>query len=372
MDLDNAANELYKQHLDILKRAQNVSLTLSQRFLLAYELFKLLEQQHGDEGGFDKQIKGSEDDDSKNSIDKNTLTQGDIQQLLKTISDKQLDDIASQFVQKYEDGSIKNVNVELVNVMTDEKNKSSRYTPKIDRNSKFDGFAQYLINARAMKENFVQRREIGTKILPNRLQNALVDGKIFSKRDTEMMGKNNPEIIFLLDLSGSMRSYSDGGSLLDLTLNSAYTIFDSLVKNDIPCSFYGHTTNDENCLVVAIASHKMPLMTKNIETTYSFKDNFRETHKIDSNDNGDGFAIEFVGKRFSEKQGKKVLLVLSDGQPACYLANLGGERGIAHTANSAKILRDSNVSVVSLSLVEGVMSTKTRRTNALSSGLVPV
>lgn len=357
LELDNAANQMYKQHIDILKKAQDVSLTLSQRFLLAYELFKLLKQEHGDEKGFDSQSKNSETDDSKNTIDKNTLTQSEVEQLLKGIPTKRLEDIASQFVMKYEDKQITQIKVELIDVMKDTDNKTSRYTPRIDRNPKFDGFAQYLINARAMKESFVQRREIGTKILPNRLQNALVDGKIFSKRDIEVMGKNNPEIIFLLDLSGSMRGWSDTGSLLDLTLNSAYTIFDSLVKNDIPCAFYGHTTNDENCLVVAIASHKMPLMTKNIETTYSFEQNFRETHKIDSNDNGDGFAVEFVGGRFSEKQGKKVLAVLSDGQPACYIANYGGERGIAHTANSAKILRDSNISVVSLSLVEGVMKT---------------
>lgn len=354
-DLDNAANEMYREHLSILKRAMNVDLTLIERFRLSYELFKLLKKDHEDEENFDKGLtnKGLTNEDIT-TIDKVQLANNDLVNFANSkFNPTDLEAVKAKFQEVFDPAEMIEINVELIHVLGSEKDKRCwGYNKDIEKNPKFEGFAQYLTNARAMKETFVQPREIGQRLLPNRLANALVDGRIFSKRDTQVMGKNNPEIIFLLDLSGSMM-----GDLLDLVINTGYTIYDNLHRNAIPCAFYGHTTNDENCLVVGIASSNMPLMSKAIETTYNPFDCFKELHRIHNQDNGDGFAIKFVGQRFSEKPGKKVLAVLSDGQPACSIANYRRDTGIQHTKNSVENLRKSNVSVVSLSLERSVMKT---------------
>lgn len=352
-EVKNKASRKYAEHITILKTAQDVSLTLEQRFELSVDLYNLLKQEHGKQEGFNQQLSDSArergvaiDSDGKleQSGDKGTLD------ILRTQVKKKLDDIEREMFTR-ESSNITNIPSRIVDVMKSDKAKDNR-PQDVEYNNQFMGFWQYVQNARAMKESYVQPRMTGNKILTNRLATAMVDGKILAKRDVEIMNRGVPELIFLLDLSGSMRT-----KLLKPVINAGYTIFDSLQNNNIPCAFYGHTTDRKNCLIVAIAAHNMPLLTNFPETHYDSKERFEHTHAWDNNDNGDGFAIETVGKRFTDRPGKKVLIVLSDGYPACSIANYYGDMGINHTKESAENLRKSNISVVSLSLVGSVVET---------------
>ena len=158
----------------------------------------------------------------------------------------------------------------------------------------------------------------------------------------------------LLDLSGSMES----GGLVQRVAKAALGAYQSLVACQVPVSVYGHTAlvrgGSYVPLVYAIAGYQMPLVRKSPTITKAPARGFSLATVVEHSQNFDGIAIDCVSKRFSEKPGTKILVVLSDGQPYGG-SDYGGQRALEHTAEVIRRLNHSKISVLSLSLTDEVM-----------------
>lgn len=329
----------YKEHIEVMLSARNVNLSLNDRFDLAEKLHTLLAKEFDD------------DDFSKENSD--TWIDNNSQFSNQEIADfsssyfADLHEIYTDFVDTVAFKKPTEIIIDLVDIKTI----NSHYVQPLSLDKNFNGFSQYIQNARALKPMPVEPKYTGQVILTNRLFSAKIDGKIFSKRDIQVFDRNYPEIIFLGDGSGSMAS----SGLLTPVAIATKTIFKDLKENNIGCAVYFHTTRYGKCLIYAVASNNMPFMNqKQLVTTQDYEKRFDAIPMIDTAQNADGYAIEFVSKRFSDKPGKKVIVVLSDGLPS--FGYSGGEESKNHIRNLCKNLRDSNISVVSLSLTDEVMS----------------
>lgn len=349
---DNAKIDNLNQYWEIVNKSYDKNLTLVERLEISHELYELFKQENYEKERHENdQFENCDDyQDEWQQLDIDVLQDLEDFRITDSISKYELRDIESQFYEYSSSQDIVEPEIKFIEIDT----KPLPY--KLNQNPLFNGFSQYLRNAKALRQSYIEPRLTGTKLLTNRLNQALVDGKIFAKRDVEQMNKGEPELIFLIDLSASMR-YNE---LIRPTLESAMTIFQDLRENNISCAFYGHTTTHpeipKRVLIVGIASNNMPMLKmSHLQSNSDFENRFKNCLNIETKENGDGFAIEFVSKRFSSKQGKKVLIVLSDGKPNILSANYSGEKAVNHTKNAIENLRKSNISVVSLSLTSEVM-----------------
>lgn len=334
----------FKEALEILTSAKNPELALNEKFNLAYDLYELI-----------KKNTINESDSANEQSSKDVVEMIDNQSVIvqnDAFSENELLDVSKEF--EHSVNNDEKIDVKLVDV--------NNYRPyyRLNDASEFEGFANYLKNARAEKQVSQFPKMYGNRILSNRLMYANVDGSIFGKKDSTRLIKGYPEIIFLLDFSGSML----GNGLFTRVIEVGKTIFYDLQQNNISCAFYGHTTDDK-CLVVAIASHNMPLMELNkIEQTVNFEQAFIKATGVNCNENADGYALEFVAQRFTDKPGKKLVVVASDGCPSFRGRGrsvlYGGAKAENHVESVANIIRESNISVVALSLTESVVSTNDR------------
>lgn len=239
----------------------------------------------------------------------------------------------------------------------------SRSSIEIDSEFRqFRNLFRYLVEE---KRTLGMPLESGSKIVKQRLWRIQTDQKVLSIHDAKAMKKGRPEIIILIDASGSMASRRyDGKTLFHKTVSCAYSAFLSLMEGRIATAIYAHSTVYEHDdvfsgrslpAIYAVASFNMPLMDPTVlQTTYDTEMRFSGLLDVDNSENYDGVAVKFVGNRFSGRPGSKALLVLSDGLPSAG-SSYGGELGCQHTAAVAEQLRSQGISVVSLSLVKEVM-----------------
>ena len=209
----------------------------------------------------------------------------------------------------------------------------------------------------------IQRNE-GTIINKMSLHRIITDDKIFQKKDAKKKKTGNPEVIFLIDVSGStMWGSSRNKSLLDNIIEATMGSFESLQKAKVPCSVYAHTTRNRNfnddgdCSVIyGVAAFEMPLMnSKTIVSTPNWRERFNTLIFVDHNANADGTAIDFVSKRFTKRDGTKIVIVLSDGRPT--LAPIGCSADNSEYARiMVEAVRKQNIGVVSISLKSDVVS----------------
>lgn len=148
------------------------------------------------------------------------------------------------------------------------------------------------------------------------------DGKIFGelKLDGHRVGKGSPEVVFLLDFSGSMRGSmgamgSGRGSKVEFALSVAVAINNALGKTKTKFSILGHTTTYRGykygLLMVELKSMN------EIVGDEEMRRRCKSVHaSIKYSGNADGAALIYAAKDFSKSSGDKVLFIVSDGQPA--------------------------------------------------------
>jgi nitric oxide reductase activation protein len=79
---------------------------------------------------------------------------------------------------------------------------------------------------------------------------------------------------------------------------------------------------------------------------------------LDLVQNYDGFMVERATEHFTKKEGRKILLVLSDGEP--YAPAYNGSAADAHTKQKIAEARKKGFVVISISLVSGVVEANNR------------
>lgn len=331
-----------EEFTDILFKALNTNLTIYDRVQIAIELMLLIEN--------NKDLKQQSDAinmdflGSFETIDKLAISELDANliEILKN-NEKELDSLS-----KMVDVLEKNTNLSIPIEFLEVTNYTSSEDVELDTN--FSNFAFMLNHFRQEKNNAGNSVILGNKFKPSQFYKHSIDGKIMSIDNSQIVKKGNPEIILLIDASGSMR-----GKLLDKTINVCYSVFVSLKNNNIPCAVYAHTTLNSKCLIVGVASYLMPLMNDKITNTNNVLQRFKNLHGVRNSQNADGIAINFVGDRFPKSKNDKFLLVLSDGQPAFTEYGYGSYEGGNHTTEIVKKLDKNNVYVASLSLTEDVV-----------------
>jgi hypothetical protein len=161
----------------------------------------------------------------------------------------------------------------------------------------------------------------------NHLHRAMDDGKVFSKNylDGYRANKGAPEVVFLVDLSGSMygeisaKVNGHRTTKIEFALSSIVAFNKSLRGTKTKFSIIGHTT---------IAKH-----TKYGSTAGLLIVNFKGFNEVVSDDemlkrtkavngcvqysgNADGAALLYAKNLFSSGGHDKILFIVSDGQPA--------------------------------------------------------
>jgi hypothetical protein len=233
-------------------------------------------------------------------------------------------------------------------------NELSNHGAIVSADENFNNFAEFLKFAKSLKHAPTMPKEIGSKVNNNLIHRITIDNRIFRQRTNNHLKRGEPEIIVLIDLSGSMVSVN----LLYPVLQVSKSVFASLYNVGLPIAVYGHTTGYASSVVYGIAANNMPLMNKALVTTRDYEQCFNRVLGVSSASNADGIAIQFVASRFSDRQGDKAVIILSDGRPSAY--GYDGETAIEHTKNVVENLRNSNISVLSLSLTKEVMENNDR------------
>lgn len=232
-------------------------------------------------------------------------------------------------------------------------------TTKLHADKAFNKLGYLLRYLRQEKHVIGQPRTTGSKIAKSRIHRIATDGKIMAFPDSEHLKKGQPEVIFLLDMSGSMES----GGLIERVAQAGLGAFKSLVECRVPVAVYGHTSDHGKAaytpIVYGIASYNMPLVGNRISTTINPDQAFANVVAARHTQNFDGIAIDFVSKRFTTRPGSKILIVLSDGEPHGGI-NYSGWQAVEHTAQVIRDLNRHHVTVLSLSLTESVMESNTR------------
>lgn len=182
----------------------------------------------------------------------------------------------------------------------------------------------------------------GNTLVGTRLYRIGSDGEVFTNMRKER-ADNETETVFLVDASGSM------GLLYTRVVRAAYGAFVSLRQAGAAVAVYAHTGHPNDYGIPAVypvAGHKIG------PHTASADDAFARMLHINLNENYDGFAIEEMRGVFTRRSGRKLLVVLSDGQPSGRLYN--GPSAFNHTKDAIRKLRRSGIDVIAISLVSSV------------------
>lgn len=227
---------------------------------------------------------------------------------------------------------------------------SSLLTPSPD----FRRLGHFLRYMREEKHHPGQPRTSGSQLVKTRLHRIVTDSKIMAFHDSKRAKRGKPEVIILVDMSGSM----EHDRLIHKVAAAAYGAYDSLVACRVPVAVYGHTSVSASGryqpLVLGIAAYEMPFLNSQLTVTNKPAEAFSMIPVVPHFQNFDGIAIREVAKRFSDRPGAKVLIVLSDGQPFGG-SEYSGDSAVKHTSQVIIGVNRSGVSVISLSLTSEVM-----------------
>ena len=184
------------------------------------------------------------------------------------------------------------------------------------------------------------------------LHRALDDGKIFSTAylEGQRAGRGSPEIVFLIDLSGSMngtiRTSGASGSKAEFALSCVVELNRALRQTRVKYSIVGHTTVHKGSMYssqygLQIVEFKN---VKEIVNDATMIERVRSTYmNCQFSGNADGAALLYANGLFSAGQHDKVLFIISDGLPAEDMFDQYEKHGVVG-ANSSNIV--DNVSTV--------------------------
>lgn len=211
-------------------------------------------------------------------------------------------------------------------------------------------FLKDLVASRTSNRTPGRAMQRGPVLVKQRLSRVAIDGKIFSKLDSTRQRKKRIEIIILIDLSGSTR-----GVVADKEVGAAIEISKALTESNIPNSVYGHTSmqgegrTGDTPFLIHIASHDM------LVTNTDRKKRFEKLTYIKGLvQNYDGVAINLVSQKFTEKEGAKYVIVVSDGEPANG-TTYSDQGAVDHTMSVIKSVRKMGITVFSMSVVRYVV-----------------
>ncbi len=210
------------------------------------------------------------------------------------------------------------------------------------------------------KPTSVVGQERGTRLIRTKLYRIGMDGKVFGSHDAMTIAKaKDKEIILLLDFSGSTAStYVDSRheTLLEMIARVGWAGFESLRRARIPVRVYAHTSNSSGPWVLHIASEG-PHFKDDKSLCGDSEQRFPRCLSSLNGINYDGVALRYVSKKFSSKNSKKIIIIISDGQPS---GAPSGFEAVSHTAQTAKDLQRAGITTISLSLTEEAMQANTK------------
>lgn len=198
-------------------------------------------------------------------------------------------------------------------------------------------------------------------------------GNIFGVQTFEgnNSGKGKPEVVILVDFSGSMLVGIEGQpktTKMSFALSCLGGLYNAFLDSGVPVACYGHSTTINKGLPTNVTGLQRPNPT--IFTLSSFskpltKSGFHskisavlERALAIANGNADATAIIAMSRQFSRKVGDKILIVISDGLPAEVFPELDTSMGfkvgdkdiLTYTKKVVDLVRGDGISVHSLSI----------------------
>lgn len=243
---------------------------------------------------------------------------------------------------------------------------------------RFLTLAQHLKYVRAKKMKTSPPKNKG-RLDKRRLHKISHSDKIMRVNNQVARSRDTPQVIIVVDVSGSTNwntTNPETGAketLCHLQLEAALGSVISLANAGVPVSCFAHTATPYKTQIYHIASYRMPIgqfgnddslvgyhtpnaLPKNIEDYFTTIDNVSH----DSNHDGD-VLLEMKNWFNDQYEGKKVLIMISDGEPAGS-SGRGQEVFRKNSSNNydypkfaAEYLRDNDISVFSISTVSSVV-----------------
>jgi hypothetical protein len=417
--IDDDRFDFISQYIEKFDSARNITLNQDQRVELAFEIYEMLRQdsevsesegqesEEGEEGegeegegegnatgsegendksgqqkgrpsldnsGFDEYSSAqrnydneSDSNDVDGAFDNDNLSEEKQKQYAKveqTFRDAVQEVIDEQRIhdmrlnQKIEGQEVDEVSVEYYDVASHHRYDNRPESEYIFTDSRFLKLGMVLKHARSEKSKKGVAKNRGSKINKTGLHRIATDSKILYRNDFTTMDTGIPEVMLLIDISGSTMSWSDRNSLCAKQLSAAMGAFKSLQMCGIPTSVYTHTTDYDGVSVAGIAAFNMPLNGGSQITTGDIENRFNTAYVLSHAGNGDGVALEFVATRFTKRPGTKIVIIFSDGRPVlCPNIEIGNNYcdAVEHTRMIADELRRNNIDILSMSLDEDVI-----------------
>jgi hypothetical protein len=213
-------------------------------------------------------------------------------------------------------------------------------TDTVEDDPRFERFGRAfsLLKTRLPVPNIPEKR--GARLMPLQLARFETDRKLFGEY-SEAKVPDPPEVILLVDASGSM------GGIYRSVLSATKGIYKSLRKIRARTIVLAHTADNSrpqaHLIVILNGEH-------NVEQRFNW------ASRISLAQNVDGAALLGAADFFSGKRGRKIIIHLSDGEPACPGYNHGRE----HTMQAIQTLRNKGIIVLSVSLVDSVVNANNR------------
>lgn len=191
-----------------------------------------------------------------------------------------------------------------------------------------------------------EQRNRGTNI--RNLHRIATDSRIFA----EPVAMNNykpMQVIVLVDASGSMEHevYGSGVTRLQAASGAALGAAYGLSHAHCDVAVYAHTAEllgGSEVNIYRLKSFSEPL---NLVAA-------RFGHMIvneNTSQNRDGYAIRYIAKKFQDKRKRRLLIVISDGQPWASHGYMG-EPAIQHTQEMVSKVRAEGIDILSISITE--------------------
>lgn len=161
------------------------------------------------------------------------------------------------------------------------------------------------------------------KINVKRLNSGRMTARVFDKRRSPAQ-KSNLSVLLLIDESGSMY-----GSRAEAAKQCAIALSETLKNCNVPCYVIGFTADTSG--YDAVHNHY-------IGWRSNAKDRLKLLDITARANNFDGYSIRYAGEVLKRHNAEhKLMIVISDGQPACYAYS--GVDGIADTKDAIRDVR---------------------------------
>lgn len=223
----------------------------------------------------------------------------------------------------------------------------SKYSRNLSDPTIDPSFVRVLRSVRHKNTTKGEQRTRGSAINASQLYRISTDQKVFAEPHRYDAKAEEIEIGILIDASGSM-----SGSLFNGVCNEVMGFSDAMVAARIPHFVDAHTST-------WVGGTDTPLMVRvlrsKVDGTTPDRRHNMELLKggLDLVQNYDGFMVERATEHFTKKEGRKILLVLSDGEP--YAPAYNGSMADAHTKQKIAEARKKGFVVISISLVSEVV-----------------